>query len=470
MFVDSRGVTRLTEPNRDSWQSRELRMWVTGFNKADSAGNTHQKLADYAYPGYPIYKNSGLNMFGYDIVGSSLGLPCFDAQPGNTLIRFEEVNPPDLLSGAMTWSMWFEAYGTLGTMTSISGGTNPNRPLLWNRVNASNFVQINFRTTSSFRTHIDPTSTDVVNNGPHHLIVEFDFDSGTLEVWLDTVNIISVVDSTISSDGFQFTTYPSAVSILNAEGSDSFDGKLIDWRWNNTKWSPGERLALYAEGTRWDLFRPLLGRNYFVPTGEETATGTAGLALSILSMAATGVQEFTGTGTLALVNAIMAATGTSTAAEAVTGTAALTLLNAIMAATGVEAFTATATVVLTNAIMSATGAETFTATAAAVLTALSMSATGIEELTATATLALSGAIMAASGLEEFTATSVITLANATMAASGIHTENVSGTAALLLAALSMSAQGSLPSAIEYGIVKSLVSNLIRDLTRPVIDC
>lgn len=303
MFVDARGVARLPTPDFSSWQSRGLKMWVTGFNKSIQTGFHNHKLADYAAPGYPVRNNSSINTFGKQTSGSFLGLPAIEAPSGNSLLHFEEINPPDQTSGVLTWSAWFEAYsGTTGAMVSISGGTNPNRPLIWMRVDTADHVLLNYRTTSSFRSRTDPTATPVMDNGAHLFIFELDLDAGTYNAWIDNAHIITGSDTTLSLDGFQFTTFASSVALLYTEGSgNSFNGKLIDWRWNNTAFNDAERAALYAPETRFDLYTPIRRRNYFVPAGGGEPTVVNGAAVLAGAGDLDGVPSITSFAAAALV-------------------------------------------------------------------------------------------------------------------------------------------------------------------------
>lgn len=153
-----------------------------------------------------------------------------------------------------------------------------------------------------------------------------------------------------------------------------------------------------------------------------------------------------------------------------TATSAITLAAATIAATANSGASATSSISMLAATIAATAEEAFTATSAFSLVKAELAATGETGFTATSAMTLVKASLATSGNTGASATSVINMIASELSASGLQTVGITGTASLILAAFSLSASGSLPSAIQYGIIKNLVSNLVRDLERPLIDC
>lgn len=183
-------------------------------------------------------------------------------------------------------------------------------------------------------------------------------------------------------------------------------------------------------------------------TGSLAVSGSASLALAVVQIAATGSVDIDGTASLALSNPSITASGTAT----VGGTASLALANPTIAATGTVFVGGTASLALGNPAIAASGSVDVTGTASLALVNPSIAATGsvFQAVTGTASLALTNPAITASGEEIFSGSAVLALQTVTIAATGTAAGHI-GTAALALTNPSIAASG----AVEYSGTASL---------------
>lgn len=185
--------------------------------------------------------------------------------------------------------------------------------------------------------------------------------------------------------------------------------------------------------------------------------------LSVDSVAAGAVS---GTSAISLSKTLISANGVMQPA----GQAALTLANATLSANGIETLSGTAALALANAVLDATGvhADGATGTSALALKAVSLAASGSQSAAGEAAIALVKSIIAANGIMQPSGQAPIVLPNAIISASGTHSQAVTGTAALQLAIVQLSAAEIILDTFSCSVLPGLISTIIRELVCDVV--
>lgn len=389
--------------------------------------------------------------------------------------------------------------GSVGDGQAIPVGTNSRYQLqsqsiaIWVRTGSINSVPPHGSGYSLLTRSADITAGGyewAVNHNTFSPRLGFAFYNGSVQGWyLDTTVLsdtteyffaatwtsgtvrfyINGVFNSTTATGTGTITNLSADSLLigfqastSAFQNSSFDGQMHQVLLYNRVLSDGDVAALHAEP--FQMYRQRdAGRFITLVSASTGISGSGGITIGPLSLAASGLEAFSGTGALSISHPVLSSSGT----EIFTASGTFTIGPPVLSGTGAEAFSGTGALSISHPVLDGLGSEVFSATAAITIGHPSLAASGLEAFTGTGDVTIGHPVLDGTGFHGSFGTGAVIIGPPALAAiaseifsgsgastigppsiAGAGAEAFSGTAAIIISHPSLAAGGAVGDVID----------------------